>query len=740
MIFHPSNPKILAIHYIDNGLNNYIDIYLNYLDKWYLKQQLFYPPESYFRGFDWGGTQDFPLYTIVVFTDRNVIHYTFRSVFSRSLNRASVGIVDGGVFDVCLYLDEIKPPPAYSHRFNHQFPINHVLFHPFKNFCILIDSHMTFIIVDYFTILTQLISVEGVESYRFHHVEWTNMSEVFIYLEGEQPLSETFEVFNMRVVICCIKNSVYKQYILPVEVSSYESETYVTYERDIDHIYRTSVVMSDKTTLNFAIGRNRDLYINNEFVCLGVTSLCQHASYIFFTHENGRLYCVRTEDLEEFTANKKLELLFSSPVSEGVKLLVVQPATVPSILLTVPIGSLEIVNCRLVTVDRLITMIQKNSWKLAIRAVKRTKIDPNILIHVNPQQFLDNIDTVIREADVETFINVVQSFDIKRNLFDTEPKFWDKMVDKATDLSQKDIIDAILRKLEECVNEKYGIYAVAVIKFKHKSIKDSLEFLWTQFSKDDKGGNRPLLGRIISRLIKLDDVKRVIKTAYLLLDINFLEFVYKQTTEDPAYYDQIIRDLNDLSPLLRNFTMLRDGGDMAGAVKYMIQYENFSPDEIKKFVEEHSVQQAAYHSVDIHSPHFQLLSELFSNYLSKLNQHSSAGFVLRKAGLDYEAIREYIKANDYYEVIGLLDAIETSEQSKVIQQTAAHLVRSKKIDEAVMLLTHYNHDINQSIDILVQDNYYRKAMALVRRHKLNLSTGMYMSTLKLLFFICHTGP
>nr|CAH7731412.1 unnamed protein product [Callosobruchus chinensis] len=220
----------------------------------------------------------------------------------------------------------------------------------------------------------------------------------------------------------------------------------------------------------------------------------------------------------------------------------------------------------------------------------------------------------------------------------------------------------------------------------------------------------------------------VLDAAYNLHDLEFVLFVYQCSSEDPRVYEQEIAGLKRLNNMAHlKFEMCLKGNNPKEAVKYLLRCDEFDEDFIENFIMRLKVEKEAYSTVDsCHLYYFQTI-RLYAKALSKERKYQEAALVYKRAGLNKEALDEHILDLDWREVIRLMAVLNFDDavKPKVLDKIADRLIEEKRVDEAVILLEHYNKDYRKTIKTLIDFKAFRQAVCLAECLSLDVELRKY---------------
>ncbi|CAH1964487.1 unnamed protein product [Acanthoscelides obtectus] len=717
--FHPE-PTMLAVVSEDAPeREQYITLYFKSNNRWYLKQELFYPNGIKIYDVFWQ-SDVFNVSKLIVVTDKYVEWHTFRVVIHRSPHDATMVVVDGRYIEFNKFDVSIKPPPCFYNRLEHIRPINQIHFNPILKQCLVIDSHCQtqvfdysgrFVIPAYLSINPSLTSLANVAA-----VHWIDVCAVEIIIEAniESKITNENNGFEQTYII---KNCNAGKRGFPYRISDSLAPKHT-------ELLARNVIRKDDygmltafgvITYQFSHTSTRELFVEGKLICKDVTSYCIYKKYLFFTHMTSNMYTIRLTNAATFEHELNLERCYKRPIAQGLRILTVTDRLIPLVVLTHPRGNLESIASAMVAIDLVDEMLKAHQWGEALQLMRDQRINWNVLIELNPDRFQVCIQEFLNAVGTESFlISIVQDFDPYRVTLNTTYKNLLQSKVEVTSEEKIKIIEDILRHLIFS-NPVANFFAIVAIQLKHISLLSAVKSVQRLYYRNYRKFSE-MCRRAITSMLDTADVKDIIDVAYNLYDSEFVLFVYQCTNEDPKVYEREVRDLeqymDDVSIL--RFHMCIKGHNPKGAIKYMLRYDGFDEALVEKFIFHNDLQKEAYKTVDPCHRNYFLIIRLYAQSLSRKRKFQEAAVVYMNAGLYKEAIEECRLGLDWREVIRLMTVLNYDESVKrdVLGKIADDLIKEKRVEEAVIVLEHHKKDYKKTIKTLMEFKSFRHAICL----------------------------
>ena len=211
----------------------------------------------------------------------------------------------------------------------------------------------------------------------------------------------------------------------------------------------------------------------------------------------------------------------------------------------------------------------------------------------------------------------------------------------------------------------------------------------------------------------LADVNQLYNHALGLYDIELTVLIAQQSQKDPREYLPYLQALQEMTQLRRQFTIDRDLGRHAKALKYLHDLDVF--EEIKSYTQKHNLYPIA---IDLYRYQESRLNELMALYA----EHLSTNNKFREAGVAYEFLGDYTSALDAYRAANMwqealssayLIPLEGTEVKELASALADTLVETKQYAEAATIHREHLGDIETAAKLLCKGYHFSAAIRLV---------------------------
>ncbi|KAJ8909561.1 hypothetical protein NQ315_015551, partial [Exocentrus adspersus] len=590
-----------------------------------------------------------------------------------------------------------------------------------KLLCVVVDVMMHVMLVDLenFTSLAIVENPNTENCLSFHGIDWSQGETIQINLEGlDSEILKIQKCNDLTLQLNTIK--------IDTTTSDADSETNGTVL--IYAVKKLVSVGDSEIELNFSLDCNRELNLNGQGICNDVTSFITFQNYLLVTTLGCKLYCIRI--LEDGLACNELDLekVYSREIEQGARIVTVSESNPPQIIMVLPRGNLETIRCRLLTIDIIEKLLSEKSWKTALSIMRLERINWNLLVDLNPQRFFCQVQDFVEAAEFcANLSTIVNDFTDKRLFYQKYlPRIPKKYIDK------KEIVRRIVQYLTS-VNLVGNLSSIVLIQEKHFSLKSALDYIKIAFELNSPSNDK-VCKRAVELLVNKRHYKDVLEAAYALYSLDFLTFLYRNSSEDPRIYEQEIAAYRTLTPAELRFKMSLKANNPKSAVKYLVRCDNYDDGFVETFIVKHQLEDVAYKCLPDFSKRFDLVSLLYAKRLSLKGKRSEAAFVLRRANLVSQALEEYIEALDWREVLNILESqkFNVNQYKKVLYDLSYKLSGAHRVDEAVLLLDKYCKDYKEAVRVLVEAKAFKKAICLAKEHNAtDVLEDLVMPALKL---------
>ncbi|KAM6392188.1 elongator complex protein 1 isoform 2-T2 [Rhynochetos jubatus] len=170
--------------------------------------------------------------------------------------------------------------------------------------------------------------------------------------------------------------------------------------------FQTSLALIGAEEVILGLSDRRRFILNSTEVASNVTSFAVSSSFLALTTDAHACLCCSLKD----AALPAFQACLNAPethrkVERGARVVALVPADA-KVVLQMPRGNLETVHHRALVLGRVRNWLDRFMYKEAFQCMRKQRIDLNLLYDHNPEGFLENTDSFIRQLDSVHSINL----------------------------------------------------------------------------------------------------------------------------------------------------------------------------------------------------------------------------------------------------------------------------------------------------------------------------------------------
>lgn len=712
----------------------------------YLKQRLLYTNDNPLIDFEFLKS-DHHLYEIRTITETEAVTYSYKfaynySVIYREQPHALCVVIQGPLALVTRCTNGMRPPPEYDLLINVQNPINFVFFHPEKPLVVLVDCLNVLSVHNISaTDVAEVRSINlGKETPRllplkYHHFLWVSDTKINYLEEPVTPgyvemvdLSMKESEFQFAKVSSIDKSINYMGLIKNSANTMQQigNEIFQITDANIPELLfslpsvpiNVKSILTDGQIYVFSLMSNASFYIDQIEVLNDVMSFIVYDNYLFLTTLKATLMGMRLnkQSLTELS-DKNLSNVYLRQIEQGSHLICGIPST-PYIVSQMPRGNVELYSCRLIVVDTLDALLEKNKWAEGLEFIRFTRLNMNTLVDLNFTRFMNNIEMFINAAKVPDTLSdfLIELQDA--NVFNT---IYTNCTNKKDEIPRKVefICDVMLNYMEQ-VNYIYYINTIITACFVKNAptcCKDALFYIQTLLKEVEK---EPKLMNDAERAYKIAltfrSATEMYKAALLTYDLNLILFIAMNSGVEPSEFVPFIRELESVDMKQRCFKIHDFLKQHNEALKYLIEYG--TDEEVLDYIKQHQLfEQAQWHIKTNTKLHSEIMWAVARN-LSNQYKFEEAAVYFKRIGASEEALEEYIKALCWQEAISIMKKLGKTDQeiSENLFRLVDGLKNTNRIKEAAKIYDKYLNDYESGIMLCIEQKIFDYAIKLATKY------------------------
>ncbi|KRT86669.1 hypothetical protein AMK59_1801 [Oryctes borbonicus] len=414
---------------------------------------------------------------------------------------------------------------------------------------------------------------------------------------------------------------------------------------------------------------SNQLHVNNNIVCRSVNSLILHAGYLYITAFGCKLYCIQLmEDNMRNLCNESLLKLtvFNRNCEDGSILLCGIPNE-NQVLLYHPRGNKEAVLCRNVAINQIAMYIRDKKWKKALEFARIERLDLNLLVDINPNQFLSDIRHFVDSMESP---NLLQLF-ILSLINDNVLQLTYKDVNFPNIIVLENKKRVVSQALFDVIKEDVIKYNKAMMLAAHAigGIETSVEVLHRLFITYGDVENVLLNG--VNCLTLYFPQNEIRKACLIKGDVKFVQCVFEKLNIDPKLYKPILNEVKENSSnIYRQFYIIHNYVEnyekalqylVASCMSFKVDNDSYDDsddvEEMIQYAENHGILTHLYKCCIRYKFFNNRIVQLYTNQLRSSGRHEEAALILKANLMWSEALDVLVHCGLWKEVLPVLDRL-----------------------------------------------------------------------------------
>ncbi|XP_044764994.1 elongator complex protein 1 [Coccinella septempunctata] len=729
--------RVLIISQEDDKGNSHACLYTTCNMKWFLKQNLIFGKNNPLCTLTWVPT-DPQCLELVAVTKNEVIEYKYKFQFDYDHNHNMIVAINGKSLRIHGFSKSVDPSPSCTSVTTLANPVNMIAFHPDKDLLVAIDSSNKIycFAVNGIELTLSIQSSLGAQSFplKVNHLFWKadsphvlveNPSEghsiLYEFNEESKQLvkKQQFDVTQYPIEQIYAVDNIVVKHDAKFRNIHRVTETPVT-SLNIAYPYEVLPLKYESEIFSLVLNPNQDLFIEDELVCRGITSMLVYKDYLLLT-DNTTLYTLKlSRQSMDTLAVDGLSEFHSRPLNE-LEYLVCMMGDTSNIILHTPRGNLEIVACRSMQIRNIEELLCKGEWADVIRIMRLGRLDWNLLIDLDPERFYANISKVVAESDSQHTLNAIVAEVSDENCLTTVYK---NTIEKIPYLSMNKK-RRFLEKLSEYLDKSGSFvnYLPTVVKvcLDQNNVQKAMTYL--SFLMKSTGKQHDKSEQAVAQMRMQVEAADLFQAALFTFDINLAEYVAEKCQMNPQEVGPLLDELKQMDNFERRIHIHLRYENWDTAVTYMLNRDQKDKEEILKFIREHDVAKAAYMEA-IKIKELDFMEDIAQLYVEKLIQkrhHSEAAIILVKYLLFDDAIEQFKLALDYKKCIEYIPQSSLSEESKkqLFIELAEKLIVAQRVQDAAIIYETQLEDYTTAVKTLTEGGLFTDALRIAKERSLS---------------------
>ncbi|KAF5282772.1 hypothetical protein FQR65_LT02769 [Abscondita terminalis] len=726
--------QILAVHQRESE-EIFIDLYTTKNYVWYLKQRLNFIRSNPVIKFDFIENYS-SVVSLLVTTVKETVAYSFKFIVHVSpLYEHKTAIICAVINGKNIWLTDcergVAPPPMFDRKIQTENPVNFIAFHPTQPKLVVVDCSSCIYIYSLETcsLLEDFVCNDVDIPDLRHHFIWSSESHLaYVEERGENTYKLILDTNSKEIAYwqcckdlaltedltsfaaACYDNVYVQQACKKVTVRDHTNKIMLSYDLPSVALYLHYVKVNDSVIV-LSLTPSQEFFVNETKVLSGVLSFIVHQSYLLITTTENTLLCVRLNNL--LVKDGLLKRAYCRSVEQGSYLLFGLPNN-SSVVLQMPRGNVEMCAVRIISIDRLETLLKQQQWKDAIDLVRLERMNPTILIDLNFDRFIENVDKFVQSIETPAVINDFLLGLQEENVLDTLYKECSFAKIQNVESKVEKVCDTLIEYLENCSYTHY-LNCIIIACFMKNSVTSDREALshvqnLLHAIKDDKSAIK-IAESAFNGINTLKPNSDMYNNALLMYDLDLVLFVARNLQMDPKEYEPFINGLKQCDEIKRRFLINDYLKNFRAAVKYLMRCSD-NTDEIVDYVEKHVVYDAAFNHARRGSELHKMLAIIYAEHLRRQKMYEEAATVLCSVKLFKEAFEDYKEGLIVSNAVIALSqmGLSASERKQKLHELAQACLAARKILEAGRIYEMYLSDHDMAMDLYIRNYYFAEAL------------------------------
>ena len=405
---------------------------------------------------------------------------------------------------------------------------------------------------------------------------------------------------------------------------------------------------TSQPSILFRLDAQNVLYADDRRLVTGCTSFLVTQSHLLFTsnnllkfvHLSGKVGDLvvppNTPETDERCRN----------IERGAKLVTVMPSAF-AVVLQMPRGNLETIYPRALVLAGIRDKINERKYKGAFLACRDHRVDMNILHDHDSQQFLESVgpfvDKVKKPEHIDLFLSQLREENVAKTMYrdtvrpvDEESQGTDAI--KQIHLNHGSKVNRICEEFLKVLVDRPPEYLQNVLSAHVCKVPPDMnaalqEIAELRASKSDH------VDSMIEHICFLADANKLYDNALGLYDLELTLLIAQQSQKDPKEYLPILRNLQKMPNLRRQYSIDDMLGRNERALQYLCKLDAF--EEVKTYVVKHDLYNEALIHYRYEEPKHQELLRLYAEHLQQTR-------MFKEAGIAFESLDDHVAASEAF--------------------------------------------------------------------------------------------
>ncbi|XP_074136167.1 elongator complex protein 1 isoform X1 [Sminthopsis crassicaudata] len=469
-------------------------------------------------------------------------------------------------------------------------------------------------------------------------------------------------------------------------------------------------------------------FINDIEVASNIMSFAIYDEFLLLTTHSHTCQCLYLRDtsfkafqagLTNSTASNEETL---RKVERGSRIVTVVPQDT-KLVLQMPRGNLEVVYHRALVLAQIRKWLDRLMFKEAFECMRKLRINLNLIHDHNPQAFLENVETFVKQIDSVNHINLffteLKEEDITKTMY-PPPVAKSIQMTRGPDGKKVDLICDAMRVAMQNINPHK--YCLCILTSHIKKTRPELEIVLQKVH--ELQGNTPSSPDAVSAeealkyLLLLVDVNELYDHSLGTYDFDLVLMVAQKSQKDPKEYLPFLNTLKKMETNYQRYTIDKHLKRYEKAIGHLSKCGPEYFPECLNLIKDKNLYNEALKLYPSGSQQYKDISSVYGEHLKQKNLFEQAGLVFARSGAYEKALDVFVTSGSWQQAFCMAAQLNyTSDQLASLGRTlSGKLAEQRKLNDAAQVLEQYAQDYEEAILLLLEGAAWEEALRLVHKY------------------------
>ncbi|XP_048252379.1 elongator complex protein 1-like isoform X2 [Haliotis rufescens] len=484
-------------------------------------------------------------------------------------------------------------------------------------------------------------------------------------------------------------------------------------------------------------------YVNDKEIASNCTSYAVHDEFLLLTTLSHTCRCIsrhtRVRDLPSLSDGKAHPFdECVRRVERGSRIVTVVPEAT-KLVLQMPRGNLEVIHPRALVLSAVRKYLDRQQYKEAFLAMRKHRINMNLMYDHDPQMFCDHIQQFISQVEAVNHLNLfltdLQEDDVTVTMYTAAYNRHSQPHSQGTSKVDR-VCDCVREAVSHLDRDKYLLTILTSYVRKSKPDLEAALSLVKSLRETRKEGVSVTAEETLKYLLFLVDVNELYDVALGSYDFDLVLMVAEKSHKDPKEYIPFLNKLRRMEENYRRFAIDQHLRRFRKALHHIAGCGEDRFQECLSYVEEHKLYGDALRLFPPRTSQYKQLATSYGNYLCVKNRSDEAGVMYIKSEEWELALEAFTACNNWRQMFCLTVKLgySSEQEAEIARQCARQLQSMKKFSDAAVVFETYAKDVEEAIVCLIEGALWEEAMRMMHQHR---RTDFIETNLKTALLECH---